>query len=70
MALLKQWINYEKGINGENAFDVLTETYPFPVGTSLSNVEGTVDEKIDVSIFVPAYNVKAYMDDCLSSLIE
>lgn len=70
LALLKQWINYEKDINEENAFDVLTETYPFPVGTSLSNVDSTVDEKIDVSIIVPAYNVEAYVDACLSSLIE
>ena len=66
---MRQWTGYSKGINDANAFELLTQIYPFPVGTSLSNVDNTNRRKIDVSIIVPAYNVQTYVDDCLSSLI-
>ncbi|WP_346207846.1 glycosyltransferase family 2 protein [Caldifermentibacillus hisashii] len=53
----------------DKARELLTTLSPKPEGTSYTT-NRILDEKVDLKIIVPAYNVEVYIDECLGSIFS
>lgn len=60
----------EEDASGNTVLRLLEKKQSFPISTSLSDLDILVNDKLDLSIIVPAYNVNQYIDACLLSLIK
>lgn len=54
----------------DNARERLTEISPKPVGYYKGICNKAVDDKVDLSIIVPVYNVEKYLAECLDSIVS
>ncbi len=54
----------------DNARAKLTEISPKPMGYYNGVCNKAVDDKVDLSIIVPVYNVEKYLAECLDSIVS